>query len=112
LQGLLAQKFAARVPQDILKTIAQKAYKTVTSPLPLAERLVNCVQDALPSWDMDDLLVLARPLAYAMRNAEANDPVAQQSMLSTQWSDLSEVEQARLSLVIAHYALLQSTADS
>ncbi|MCU0548549.1 MAG: hypothetical protein MUC48_04305 [Leptolyngbya sp. Prado105] len=97
LETSLAQKFAT-VPQSILNTIARQAQKLADSSASLADQLVLCVQEALPQWAEDDLHVLARPLAYSMRGEE-------QSLKSANWENLSETEQARLTLAIAQYAL-------
>ncbi|MGG6269807.1 hypothetical protein ACQ4M3_30410 [Leptolyngbya sp. AN03gr2] len=97
LETSLAQKFAT-VPQSILNAIARQAQKLADSSATLADQLVLCVQEALPQWAEEDLQVLARPLAYAMRGEEP-------TVKSTDWSKLSETEQAKLTLAIARYAL-------
>ena len=60
----------------------------------------------MPGWDLEDLEVMARPLAYSMRG-DKNDEL--ENILATiepvDWYNLSEVEQARLSLAIALYAI-------
>ena len=50
-------------------------------------------------WAEDDLRVFARPLAYAMRGEVASEPS------SNDWAALSEIEQAKLTLAIAKYAM-------
>lgn len=107
VQQNLMQQFASTVPQQILQTLIKQAQQVVTSRLNLAEQLVQCVQSVLPEWDIEDLQILARPLAYAMRGTEA-DPM--ESLLNAgeiEWTELSGIERARLSLAIAHKALLQ-----
>ena len=99
LETSLAQKFAS-VPQSILNAIARQAQTLANSSATLADQLVQCVQEALPQWADEDLYVLVRPLAYSMRGEE-------QTVKSTDWAKLSETEQARLTLVIAQYALNQ-----
>ncbi len=107
LKTTLAQKFAA-VPQSLLATIARQAQKVVETSNSLADQLIECVQDVLPSWAEDDLQVLARPLAYAMRGDAADVVDAMvNSVGAIAWSDLSETEQARMSLAIARYAIDQ-----
>ncbi|NDJ17689.1 hypothetical protein [Myxacorys almedinensis] len=99
LQTSLAHKFA-NVPQELLNAIARQAQQVAQTTTTLADQLVQCVQDVLPQWAEDDLRVLARPLAYAMRGDEAAS-----SLPSATWDDLSETEQARMSLAIARYAI-------
>ncbi|MCS6814178.1 MAG: hypothetical protein NZ772_11540, partial [Cyanobacteria bacterium] len=53
------------LPDDLLNHIVQRVQATVNANLSLADRLIACVQDVLPSWNSDDLYVIARPLAYA-----------------------------------------------
>jgi len=107
LETTLAQKFAW-VPQALLAAIAQQAQKVVETSNSLADQLIQCVQDLLPSWAEDDLQVLARPLAYAMRSDAADVVDATiNSVSAIAWSDLSETEQARMSLAIARYAIDQ-----
>jgi hypothetical protein len=105
LTASLLNKFGARVPQDWLEAIAKKAQAVISSNLSVAEKLVQCVQQQLPNWGEEDLIVFSRPLAYAMRG-ETN-PV--ESTLSAipeiEWSELSDLEQVRLSMAIARYAL-------
>ena len=105
LTASLLDKFGGRVPQDWLQAIAQKAQAVISSNLSIAEKLVQCVQQQLPNWGEEDLIVFSRPLAYAMRGE--NNPV--ESTLSAipeiEWSELSDMEQVRLSMAIARYAL-------
>lgn len=104
----LFQRFATQVPQRLLDGIIQKAQQVAAANLSLAEQLVQCVQDILPSWDTDDLQVLARPFAYAMRGSETESLSVLKSVRCADWDDLSSIEQARLSLAVARYALSQS----
>ncbi|QIR38873.1 hypothetical protein HCG51_20625 [Tolypothrix sp. PCC 7910] len=108
LMANLQEAFAASVPQSWLNTIAQKAAEMFASQQPIGEQLVQCVQDVLPSWGVDDLLVLARPYAYAMRSGEPQCPKMMISKLGKRdWTSLSEVEQAKVSLAISYYALTE-----
>lgn len=108
LDQTLFQKFAERMPQSLLQAIAQQARQVVATGQPLAEQLVHCVQDILPQWNQDDLQVMARPLAYAMRGGDAEMlEVALRSVRFAAWTELSGVERARLSLAIARYAIAQ-----
>jgi hypothetical protein len=105
LAATLSRKFA-NVPQQILNAIAQQAEKAKAASEDLADQLVNCVQGALPLWATEDLYVFARPVAYTMRGEDANasSPVD----LNRNWDSLSKVEQAKLTLTIANYALSQA----
>lgn len=113
LSKFLHQRFAARAPKQLLTHIAQQAQQVAAQNLTLAEQLVQCVQACLPTWGEDDLQVFARPLAFAMR---APEPSTVESTIdeirSVDWEKLSEVEQARLSLAIARYALAQLSSDA
>ncbi|MGK7890040.1 MAG: hypothetical protein AB4042_11955 [Leptolyngbyaceae cyanobacterium] len=111
LQSSLRDTFQQRIPADLLQQLTQKAQTLATQPITLADQLVQCVQDTLPHWDTEDLQVLARPYAFAMRSADTDKlaklEVVAQSVRSVEWKELSEIEQARLSLAIAHYTLAQ-----
>lgn len=109
---VVLRQFAAQVPQQLLDTIVQRAQQLVTTNLSLADQMVQCVQACLPNWAEEDLQVLARPYAYAMRGADTEMlESALRSMRCAAWADLSGIEQARLSLAIARYALAQMPAD-
>lgn len=107
LEATLQQR-ATYIPQEWLSAIAHKAYQVLTTQKSMADQLVQCVQELLPNWAEDDLLVLARPFAYNMRGA---DTAVLDSALSNvheqEWTALSEIEQVRASLAIARYALTQ-----
>ncbi len=102
LQQSLFQRFADRVPPDLLHHLAQAALQVGKQmsdcSVSLADQLVECVQDILPQWQAEDLYVLARPFAYSMLGSETE-------ISRTQWTEMSEVEQARISLAVARYAL-------
>ena len=137
IQTDLQQRFAARVPQDWLDAIAYQAHQAfltqgfagaasgtadkgvgATDPNRLdflkqsqksmAQQLVQCVQELVPNWAEEDLIVLARPFAYAMRGTEteAVDSVLEK-VQHQDWTALTEIEQARTGLAIARYALSQ-----
>lgn len=108
LKEALQAAFASLVPQNWLNTIAQNATEIFISQQSIGEQLVQCVQDVLPTWGAEDLLVLARPYAYAMRSSEPQSPQAVMSKFGNrEWTALSEVEQAKISLAISYYALTQ-----
>lgn len=100
LKMSLAERFASFIPETWLDAIASRAQQVCSINLSLADQLVLCVKPLLPGWTEEDLLVLARPLAYAMRGTPE---VAQPA----EWTELSQMEQVRLSLAVAHSALIQ-----
>lgn len=106
----LFQRFADRMPQGLLERLVQQAQMAIASSSSLADQLVASVRDVLPEWGDDDLYVLARPFAYAMRDKGENDLLegALRSVRSEAWEDLSSIEQARLSLAIARHIIDQS----
>ena len=58
----------------------------------------------LSNWATDDLLVMARPYAYAMRcDTGVNNP--DNIVRSLDWNELSELERAKLTILIAQYAI-------
>jgi hypothetical protein len=109
LQKTLHSAFAASVPQSWLNAIAQKASEMLNTSLSIGDQLlVECVQTVLPSWETEDLLVLARPYAYAMRGLEPQNAESTISDINNrEWTALSQIEQAKVSLAIAHYAFTQ-----
>ena len=112
LQETLTQRFATRVPQQLLTAIATRAQQALSRSVSLADQLVQCVQEALPHLAEDDLHVLARPLAYAMRGNDSPIESTLERVRSVEWDALSDVEQARLSLAIARYALAELETKS
>lgn len=106
LQAKLSAQFAGQVPQDWLDAIARQASRVSSSQKSLGAQLVQCVQELVPNCLEEDLLVLARPYAYAMRSSPSMAAL-QLEITPEQWANLSEIQQAKLSLVIARYALEQ-----
>ena len=105
LQKALSNAFSV-IPEVLLTEIAQKATVVLMVEKSASEKLVECVQTLLPNWDRDDLLVLARPFAYYMRSSEPDKLTSVIKELENRdWSNLSEIEQAKISLAIANYAL-------
>ncbi|MBW4634033.1 MAG: hypothetical protein KME30_19655 [Iphinoe sp. HA4291-MV1] len=106
LQKNLQADFAANVPQDWITAIAQKAAEIFNSGQSKGEQLVRCVQSVLPNWGTDDLLVMARPFAYAMRSGEQqNVNSVVENVGNREWTNLSEIEKAKVSLAVAYHAL-------
>lgn len=110
LQAKLSAQFAAHVPQKWLEAISRQASQVINSQKSLGAQLVQCVQELLPNCLEEDLLVLARPYAYAMRSNLSNATVPL-DVTPEQWATLSEIGQAKLSLAIARYALEQIQAE-
>lgn len=108
LQKNLQAGFAASLPQDWITVIAQKAADIFNSGLSVGEQLVECVESVLPNWETDDLLVMARPFAYAMRSGkQQNVNSVVENVENREWTNLSEVEKAKVSLAVAYQALNQ-----
>ncbi|KAB8334502.1 hypothetical protein SD80_009000 [Scytonema tolypothrichoides VB-61278] len=106
LQKNLQAGFAASVPQDWITEIAQKAAEIFHSGQSKGEQLVSCVKSVLPNWETDDLLVMARPFAYAMRSGEQkNVKSVVDNVGNREWTNLSEIEKAKVSLAVACHAL-------
>ncbi|ARV57595.1 hypothetical protein BZZ01_02175 [Nostocales cyanobacterium HT-58-2] len=106
LQKNLSAGFAASVPQDWITAIAQKAAEIFNSGQSKGDLLVQCVQSVLPNWETDDLFVMARPFAYAMRSGEQqNINSVVENVGNREWTNLSEIEKAKVSLAVAYHAL-------
>jgi len=107
IQSTLLIQFAT-VPQGWLEVIAARASQVLKNQQSMADKLVQCVQDLLLNWAEADLLVLARPFAYAMRGTQTEAIESELDNVRTRkWTTLSEIEKAKASLVIAKYALTQ-----
>ncbi len=106
LKTALANGCASCMPTEWLEAIASRAQEVVHKNLSLADQLVLCVKPLLQNWTEDDLLVLARPWAYAMRSSSDSINVSG-SVKSQQWQSLSSIQQVRLSLEVAHSALIE-----
>ncbi|MFH7025352.1 MAG: hypothetical protein ACHBN1_08095 [Heteroscytonema crispum UTEX LB 1556] len=106
LQKTLQAHLALAIPQGLLKAIAQKATEIFSTQQTMGEQMIQCVQAVLPAWAAEDLFVLARPYAYAMRSSEPqNLETVLGKVDNRDWNTLSEIEQAKVSLAIAYYAL-------
>jgi hypothetical protein len=105
----ITAKFGARVPQQWLATIAANVSNVASSNLEPVDQLVQSVSDLLSNWAIDDLLVIARPYAYAMRcNTGIENP--DNVVRPVEWTELSELERAKLTILIAQYAIDNSEA--
>ncbi len=112
IQASLEQQFATCIPQGWLDQIAHQAHRVFFTQKSIADKLVQCVQELLPNWEEEDLLVLARPFAYAMRGTQTEAiEFVRGNVCNRDWTALSEIEQARTSLAIAQYALAQLQRD-
>jgi hypothetical protein len=98
------QQFAQRLPADLLSQIAATAAKFANDTSHLADRIANCSADILPNWSIDDLAVLVRPYAYAMRSDDATNDLSTIAR-PLPWESLSDVERARLTIVAVKAAL-------
>ena len=103
----LEQKFAGRLSPALAQQISDRAPELAASGRPLVDQIIACVRELLSSWAEADLRVMARPLAYAMRDGSQNEILEMtiRSVRQAQWADLSSMEQARLGLAAARYAL-------
>ncbi|MBD2109688.1 hypothetical protein [Nodosilinea sp. FACHB-13] len=100
------RQFQSRVPSELLHRLANSATALARSGQPLIEQLVQCVDDILPGWNADDLAVLARPLAYSLRDGRGEIlELNLRAIPATDWDSLSNLEQARLTLTVASVAL-------
>jgi hypothetical protein len=102
--AVLIERFGTRVPQQWLAQIAANVSSLGSSHLEPVEQLVHSVQSLLSNWATEDLLVIARPYAYAMRcDSGVDNP--DNIVRSLDWTELSEVERAKLTMLIAQSAI-------
>ena len=108
LLASLTQKFGTRMPQYLLAQLAAQVQTVADSGQVLMDQLVTATHAVLTDFAVDDLQVMARPVALAMRSGEADSlDTLVQSVRAADWEDLSAVEQAKLSLAIARYAIAE-----
>ena len=110
LQAKLSAQFAQYVPQEWLATISRQASQLIDSQKSLGAQLVQCVQELVPNCLEEDLLVLARPYANAMRS-NLDSATVQLNITPEQWATLSEIQQAKVGLAIALYAIKQTPEE-
>ncbi|TVQ06320.1 MAG: hypothetical protein EA368_17300 [Leptolyngbya sp. DLM2.Bin27] len=107
------RQFQARIPSGLLQHLAATATTLARSGQPLIDQLVHCVNEVLPDWDTADLAVLARPLAYSLRDGRGDIlDLNLRAIPTSPWETLSDLEQARLTLVIASVALRATEGSS
>lgn len=112
LPELLIQRFESRLPTDLLTQIATKAQDLSNSSLTQMDQLVGCARSVLQDWNVDDLQVVARPFAMAMRNGHGEMvDLTLKSVRTSAWESLSAIEQARLCLAVARCALDYAEAE-
>lgn len=107
IKAALYSAFSPSVPSSWLNAIAQKASEIINHvEQTTSEKLVECVQTLLPNLLIEDLFVLARRFEPSMRSNDQHKlAIIISNIESREWSDLSEIEQAKVSLAIADYAL-------
>jgi hypothetical protein len=111
LLNRLSQRFGQRVPQALLSQLAQQVQVVAQRGGSLLDQLVLAVDEVLDQWESDDLRVMARPLAVAMRDGHGDIlEVTLRSTGNREWAQLSDLEKARLGLAIARYAFDQLDA--
>lgn len=94
LQTNLRAQFADQIPQNWLDAIALQARQAIATQQSLAGQLVQCVQELLPSVNPEDLQVLVRPYAYAMRSSSPEMPKMLNNITPEKWAALSQMQQA------------------
>lgn len=111
LQKSLQKQFSNSMPSNWINLIAQKAAEIFNEKQSMTEQLIECVQAVLPSLEVDDIMVLARPLAYATRSGESKRVESTLANFNQdqhqEWTALSEIEQAKIGLAVAYHALNQ-----
>jgi len=111
LQKSLQKQFCNSMPGDWINLIAQKAAEIFNAKESMTEQLIECVQAVLPSLEADDIMVLARPLAYATRSGESKRVESTLANFNQddnqEWAALSEIERAKAGLAVAYHALNQ-----
>ncbi|MEP0912047.1 hypothetical protein NDI45_14095 [Leptolyngbya sp. GB1-A1] len=108
--GLL-QQLTAQMPQQLMNNITSHARQVVSSGDSLADQLVQCVQQCLPAWAEEDLQVLARPYAFAMRSGQDGEVLetSVRTLEQVTWEQLSSIEQARVALAAARCAIAEAS---
>ena len=110
----LMEKFSGRLPVAMIEAIGSKAQQLANdsqaSGLTILDQMVTCVQDLMSTMATADLQVFGRPMALAMRSTGSDEILEAtiQSIRSVEWEALSPIEQAKLSLAVARYAIAEA----
>lgn len=108
----LGQRFSVTPPEQLLAALAEQALALANSGRPLVEQLVQCARSIMDGWDEGDLEVLARPLAFSLRDGRGEMlSLHMQALQQCDWDSLSDLERARLSLTLASVALSEVAAS-
>lgn len=108
LKENLQNHLSSFIPSNWLNVIVSKAVTVFDTKQSMSEQLIECVQSVLPTWGAEDLLVLSRPFAYAMRSSETRNMESILNHLENrEWTALSEIEKAKATVAIAYYTLSQ-----
>lgn len=97
IYNLLLEQFGSLAPQNWLEAIAQRAEITSKTTSSQLNQLIDCVKPLLSNWLTEDLEVFARPVISSLRGSPTGN--------NKNWTDLSELEKARLTIAIAKVAL-------
>ncbi|MEL7329364.1 MAG: hypothetical protein AAGJ69_05925 [Cyanobacteria bacterium J06559_1] len=114
LQAALMEKFSGRLPATIIEQIGTKAKQLASdgqaSGQTILDQMVMCVEDVMGTMAAADLQVFGRPMALAMRSTSSDEILEAtiQSIRSVEWEALSPIEQAKLSLAVARYAISEA----
>ena len=116
LSQQLKEKFAGRLPVEVIAQIGDRAQqlanKTKSNGQSVLDQMVACVQGVMAQMAEDDLRVMGRPMAMAMRGNSTDELVTatMKSVRMGAWETLSDIERARLSLAAARHAISQIEA--
>lgn len=114
LSQQLKEKFAGRLPTEVIAQIGDRAQQLAneakSTGQSVLDQMVVCVQGVMAQMAEDDLRVMGRPMAMVMRGNSTDEFVTatMKSVRMVEWDMLSEIEQARLSLAAARYAISQA----
>jgi hypothetical protein len=110
LVAALCQKFASRIPQHWLERVAAEATTAASQKIAAANQLMACVRELIPALEEDVLFLVARPYANAMRCDPAAEDINNLAR-PIDWTELSQMEQAKLTMLVSKYALEQLNKD-
>ncbi|WP_144052162.1 hypothetical protein [Gloeocapsa sp. PCC 73106] len=98
---VLVTQFGNLVPMSWLEAIAQRLPDIPIQTALSLDELINCVKPLLCNWCVEDLELFARPIVFDLRCRNLNPP----PLPTKNWPELSEIEKARLTVIIAEIAL-------